>query len=183
MVSISWPSVAILTAFSTWVLAVGTLLILLWQTRQTQVLNGANAVMNLRDKFDSSRMRAVRRHISERLLKQAHEDIASIEVVTFFELVGTLTHRRVLNEELVWEAFGSWVTSYWWALRNPSDWVGRLRKDLADPLVFHEFEWLEGRVRERDRRELRKLGVEVVPENFEEESHRILSREALLESV
>jgi hypothetical protein len=181
MVSISWPSVAILTAFSTWVLAVGTLLILLWQTRQTQVLNGANAVMNLRDKFDSTRMRAVRRHISERLLKQAHEDIASIEVVTFFELVGTLTHRRVLNEELVWEAFGSWITAYWWALRNPSDWVGRLRKDLGDPLVFHEFEWLDARMRRRDRRELEKVHVPLA--DGAEEARRILSREALLESL
>jgi|SRR5580658_7745 hypothetical protein len=181
MVDIDWPSVAIITAFSTWLLAVGTLIILLWQTRQAQVLNGANAVMNLRDKFDSTRMRSVRRHISERLLKQAHEDIASLEVVTFFELVGTLTHRKVLDEELVWEAFGSWITSYWWGLRNPSDWVGRLRKDLDDPLVFHEFEWLEQRIRLRDRRELAK--VHVTSENFEGEARRILSREALLESL
>jgi hypothetical protein len=181
MVDIDWPSVAILTAFSTWVLAVGTLLILLWQTRQTQVLNGANAVMNLRDKFDSTRMRSVRRHISERLLRQAHEDIASLEVVTFFELVGTLTHRRVLNEELVWEAFGSWITAYWWALRNPADWVGRLRKDLGDPLVFHEFEWLDSRIRRRDRIAFARLHAP--PGNDEEEARRILSREALLESL
>jgi hypothetical protein len=181
MVNIDWPSVAIVTAFSTWVLAVGTLLILLWQTRQTQVLNSANAVMNLRDRFDSTRMRSVRRHISERLLKQAHEDIASLEVVTFFELIGTLTHRKVLDEELVWEAFGSWITSYWWGLRHPSDWVGRLRTDLSDPLVFHEYEWLEQRIRELDRRELAKFNVGET--NSEEEARRILSREALLESV
>lgn len=181
MVNIDWPSVAIWTAFSTWVLAVGTLLILFWQTRQTQVLNSANAVMSLRDKFDSTRMRAVRRHLSERLIKQAHEDIASIEVVTFFELVGTLLHQKVLNEELVWEAFGTWVTAYWWALRHPSDWVGKLRHDLGDPLIFHEYEWLQSRVLELDRRALAKLHV--VPGNPEEESHRILAREALLESL
>jgi hypothetical protein len=181
MVDIDWPSVAILTAFSTWVLAVGTLIILLWQTRQTQVLNSANAVMNLRDKFDSTRMRSVRRHISERLLKQAHEDIASLEVVTFFELVGTLTHRKVLDEELVWEAFGTWITAYWWALRHPADWVGQLRHDLGDPLIFHEYEWLQAQILELDRRELAKLRA--TPGNMEEEARRILSREALLESV
>ena len=181
MVNIDWPSIAIWTAFSTWVLAVGTLLILFWQTRQTQVLNSANAVMTLRDKFDSTRMRSVRRHLSDRLLKQAHEDIASIEVITFFELIGTLTHRRVLDEELVWEAFGTWVTAYWWALRHPSDWVGRLRTDLGDPLIFHEYEWLHGRVLQMDRRALAKYHTD--PGNAEEESRRILSREALLESV
>ncbi|MGI0130322.1 MAG: DUF4760 domain-containing protein [Thermoplasmata archaeon] len=182
MVNIDWPSVAIWTALSTWALAAGTLLILLWQTRQTQFLNSANAVMSLRDKFDATRMRSVRRHISERLLKQAHEDIASLEVVTFFELIGTLTHRKVLDEELVWEAFGTWVTAYWWALRNPVDWVGRLRKDLSDPLIFHEYEWLQNRIRQLDRRELAKLHVATTG-SLEEESHRILSREALLESV
>lgn len=181
MVQIDWPSLAIVTAFSTWVLAVGTLIILFWQTRQTQVLNSANAVMNLRDKFDSTRMRTVRRHLSERLIKQAHEDIASIEVVTFFELVGTLTHRHVLDEDLVWEAFGSWVTAYWWALRHPVDWVERLRHDLDDPLIFHEYEWLSNRVHQLDRRALAK--EHHAEGSAEEESRRILSREALLESV
>jgi hypothetical protein len=181
MVQIDWPSVAIWTAISTWVLATGTLVLLYWQVRQAQVLNSANAVMSLRDKFDSSRMRSVRRHISERLLKQAHEDIASLEVVTFFELVGTLTHRKVLNEDLVWEAFGTWITAYWWALRNPVDWVGQLRHDLGDPLVFHEFEWLQARVLELDRHELGKL--DATPGNTGEESRRILSRESLLESI
>ena len=181
MVQIDWSNVAFWTAISTWVLAVGTLLILLWQVRQAAVLNSANAVMSLRDKFDSTRMRAVRRHISERLLKQAHEDIASLEVVTFFELVGTLTHRKVLDEDLVWEAFGTWITAYWWALRNPVDWVGRIRHDLGDPLIFHEYEWLQARVLELDRHELAKLHA--TPGNPELESRRILSREALLESV
>jgi hypothetical protein len=181
MVQIDWPSIAILTAFSTWVLAVGTLLILFWQTRQTQVLNSANAVMNLRDKFDSARMRSVRRHLSERLLKQAHEDIASIEVVTFFELVGTLTHRHVLDEDLVWEAFGTWVTAYWWSLRHPVDWVGRIRHDLEDPLIFHEYEWLQNRVQHLDQRALAKFHK--TSGDPDAEAKRILTRESLLESV
>jgi hypothetical protein len=181
MVEIDWPSLAVVTALSTWALATGTLLFLYLQTRQAQVLNSANAVMDLRDKFDSTRMRAVRRHIAERLLKQAHGDIASIEVVTFFELIGTLTHRKILDEDLIWEAFGTWVTSYWWSLRHPSDWVAQLRTDLGDPLIFHEFEWLNHRVLELDRRALRKVGGS--PGDPAEEATRILSREALLESI
>jgi hypothetical protein len=181
MVSIDWESVAFWTALSTWALATGTLLLLFWQTRQAQVLNSANAVIALRDKFDSSRMRAVRRHLADRLLKQAHEDIASLEVVTFFELIGTLTHRKILDEELVWEAFGSWITSYWYALRHPVDWVLRLRNDLGDPLVFHEFDWLQSRIVQLDRWALRRAGA--TPGDEAEEAHRILSREALLESI
>lgn len=181
MLDIGWPSVALITALSTWALATGTLIILLWQTRLSQVLNSANAVMSLRDRFDSDRLRRVRRHISERLLKQAHEDIASIEVVTFFELIGALTHQRVLHEGLVWEAFGTWITAYWWALRHPTDWVGNLRRDLEDPLIFHEFEWLNDRMLFRDRRALAKTGA--VPGSADVEAQRIMKRESLLESV
>jgi hypothetical protein len=181
MVDISWPSVALLTAFSTWALATGTLIFLYLQTRQAQILNSANAVMDLRDKFDATRMRSVRRHISERLLKQAHEDIASLEVVTFFELVGTLTHRRILDEDLVWEAFGTWITAYWYGLRHPLDWIGRIRTDLGDPLVFHEFEWLNDRILTLDTRALAKAHAR--SGNPAEESARILKRESLLESV
>jgi hypothetical protein len=181
VVQIDWPSVAFWTALSTWALATGTLLFLYLQTRQAAVLNSANAVLDLRDKFDSARMRSVRRHISERLLKQAHGDIASIEVVTFFELIGTLTHRKILDEDLVWEAFGTWITAYWWGLRHPSDWVGQLRNDLSDPLIFHEFEWLNNRILELDQRELRKLGGK--PGNPAEEATRILKREELLEAI
>jgi hypothetical protein len=181
VVQIDWPSVAFWTALSTWALATGTLLFLWLQTRQAAVLNSANAVLDLRDKFDSTRMRSVRRHIAERLLKQAHGDIASIEVVTFFELIGTLTHRKILDEDLVWEAFGTWITAYWYCLRHPSDWVAQLRKDLHDPLIFHEFEWLNNRVLELDTHALRKLGGE--PGNPEEEATRILKREAQLEAI
>jgi hypothetical protein len=181
MVQIDWPSVTLITALSTWALATGTLLFLYLQTRQAAVLNSANAVMELRDKFDSTRMRAVRRHISERLLKQAHGDIASIEVITFFELIGTLVHRKILDHDLVWEAFGTWVTAYWWSLRNPVDWVGQLRHDLADPLIFHEFEWLNDRILYLDRKALEKLGS--TPGDAAAESNRILKRESLLESI
>jgi hypothetical protein len=137
--------------------------------------------MNLRERFDSSRMRASRRHVSERLLKQAHQDISNLEVVTFFELVGTLTHRKVLDDDLVWEAFGGWITSYYWALRNPVDMVGDLRQAMGDPLVFHEFEWLHHRVVTLDRRRLGPM-VDSGP-SLAAESERFLTRESKLESI
>jgi hypothetical protein len=139
---VDWLNVALWSLLGTWVLVVGTLILMYWQTRTSQRLNSANAVMALRERFDSPHMRAARRHLADKLLLQAHEDISSVEVVTFFELVGTLTHRGVLEPELVWEAFGSWVVAYYWAIRHPEDLVEKIRRDLGDPLVFHEFEWL-----------------------------------------
>lgn len=176
----NWFNVAIWSLVGTWILVVGTLLLMYWQTRTGQRLNSANAVMTLRERFNGVHMRHSRRHLSERLLAQAHDDISSMEVVTFFELVGTLTHRDVLEEELVWEAFGSWVVAYFWAIRHPFDLVGKIRTDLNDPLLFHEFEWLYHRVLAIDiHREPRPTGSP----NPEASTRRILELETRLEAV
>jgi len=178
---VDWLNIAVWSLAGTWALVVGTLLLMLWQTLQTQKLNSANAVMNLRERFDSPRMRASRRHVSERLLKRAHQDISNLEVITFFELVGTLTHRKVLEDDLVWEAFGGWVTSYYWYLRNPVDMIGELRTAMSDPLIFHEFEWLHGRVMAIDQQ---RLGSQVVAGlSPAAEAERFLTRESVLESI
>lgn len=178
---IDWFNIAVWSLVGTWVLVVGTLLLMYWQTLQAQKLNSANAVMNLRERFDSPRMRASRRHLSERLLKQAHQDISNLEVITFFELVGTLTHRKVLEDDLVWEAFGGWITSYYWALRNPVDMVGDLRKAMDDPLVFHEFEWLYHRVVAIDRHHLGPSADTGAP--AAQDAYRFMDRESKLESI
>jgi hypothetical protein len=147
----TWDAVT-WTALGTWVLVVGTLVLMYWQTRQASRLNSANAVIALRERFDSHRMLKARRDLSKHLIRGEHEEITNVEVATFFELVGALTHQKVLDEELVWEAFGTWVANYYWALRHPVDLVGRSRQELRDPLVFHEFEWLYERVMAIDRR-------------------------------
>ena len=172
-----WFSIAIWSLIGTWILVVGTLLLMYWQTRTSQRLNSANAVMLLRERFDSPHMRASRRHLSGRLLAHAHDDISSMEVVTFFELVGTLTHRDVLESELVWEAFGSWVVAYYWAIRHPDDRVARIREELNDPLLFHEFEWLHDSVVSIDVH--RELAPAATVEN-EAYARRVLGLEAHL---
>lgn len=177
---VDWFSLAIWSLAGTWALVIGTLILMYWQTRSAQHLNSANAVMTLRERFDGARMRAARRHLSERLLSRQHDDIASIEVVTFFELVGTLTHHRVLDLELVWEAFGSWATAYYRGLRAPDDLIGKLREDLHDPLVFHEYEWLCAQIERVDRAH----AVASAPaENDGEFARQILERETKLGAI
>jgi hypothetical protein len=168
-----------IAAGSSWALAIGTLLILYWQGRLAQRLNSANAVLELRQQFDSPRMRRARHHLSTRLLNNQHEDITSVEVATFFELVGALTHRRVLDEDLIWEAFGTWVVNYYTAMRAPVDLIGRARTSLQDPLVFHEFEWLSGRIKSIDHRMLGRTHAQVV--ESPNEVRAILGRESTLD--
>jgi hypothetical protein len=178
---VDWFNIAVWSLVGTWVLVVGTLILMYWQTRTGQHLNSANVVMELRERFDSPRMRAARRHLSDHLLKETREDITSMEVITFFELVGTLTHREVLDDDLVWEAFGTWISAYYWSLRNPIDLIADIRKRLEDPLIWHEFDWLEHRIEELDRRYMRKMHATVGDPSAE--SKRILKSEAQLEPI
>jgi hypothetical protein len=176
---VNLEDVALWATIATWVLAVGTLVALYWQTRQAGQLHSSNAVIALRERFDSPRMRRVRRHMSERLLNDQLGDITSLEVLTFFELIGAQTRRKILDEEMVWEAFGGWITSYYSAMRSPVDRIAQLREIARDPLLFGKFEWLNERITTLDRKQ---LGADYAPSVAAVEDSRLyLRREALLE--
>lgn len=178
---VDWFNITLWSVGGTWALVVGTLVVMYWQTREAQRLNSANAVMALRERFDGQRMRAARRHLADRLLRLAHDDIANVEVVSFFELVGALTHRKVLDLDLVWEAFGTWVEGYYTALRKPVDLIEQLRTTLHDPLVFHEFEWLYDHLVAIDRK---RLGPEVFAQTETADTVTgLLRREVALEAI
>jgi hypothetical protein len=168
-----------LTAAAAWAIAIGTVVLLWWQVRVAQHLNSANAVLTLRERFDSPAIRRRRKVLAQRLLDGRHDDITNLEVAAFFELVASLTHTRVLNRNLVWEAFGTWINGYYYALRNPVDVIGRARIALKDPLIMHEFEWLFGLIQRMDRK---KIEAETdIEDATREEATSLLRREADLE--
>jgi len=168
-----------LTAAAAWAIAIGTVVLLWWQVRVAQHLNSANAVLTLRERFDSPAIRRRRKVLAQRLLAGRHDDITNLEVAAFFELVASLTHTRVLNRNLVWEAFGTWINGYYYALRNPVDVIGRARTALKDPLIMHEFEWLFGLIQRMDRK---RIEAETdIEDATREEATSLLRREADLE--
>jgi hypothetical protein len=150
----SFTDLTLWTVVATWILALGTLFLMYWQTRLTQRLNSANTVMMLRERFDSARLRIARRNLSQLLVENRLDDLTTLEVPAFFELVGAQTARGILDLEMVWEAFGSWVTSYYYALTVPTNQVETIRSRSHDPLVFGKFEWLYHRIVEIDRKKL-----------------------------
>ena len=168
-----------ITAIAAWGLAVGTVVLLWWQVRVSQRLNSANAVLTLRERFDSPAFRKRRKVLAERLLAGRHDDITNLEVAAFFELIGSLTRARTLDRYLVWEAFGTWINGYYYALRNPVDVIGRARAALRDPFIMHEYEWLFGLVQQLDSR-MGDVG-ERLEDATREESTALLKREAELD--
>ncbi|MCI4369106.1 MAG: hypothetical protein L3K09_06055 [Thermoplasmata archaeon] len=171
--------IATWTAIAAWALVIGTLAVMYWQTLQAQRLHSANAVMELRERFDSSRVRQARRQLALQLLEGKEKEIGNWEVPAFFELMGAMTHRRALDETLVWHAFGGWITNYWFALCHPVDIVGSHRSDFRDPLVLAEFEWLKDRMHAIDRRRLGSAHSKLL--SIEEESREIMLAESRLE--
>jgi len=168
-----------LTAAAAWAVALGTVILLWWQVRVAQHLNSANAVLSLRERFDSPAYRKRRKLLASRLLEGRHDDVNNLEIAAFFELIGSLTHSGVLRSELVWEAFGTWISGYYTALRSPVDLIGRARTSLQDPLIMHEFEWLYHLVEQIDRK---RVGPGVnLDEANRVESSAMIRREAQLE--
>ena len=163
-------------AAATWLVAVGTVLLMWWQMYQQRELNSASTILALRDRYDTAQMQASRRRLSQYLLNSREPHDADIAVMRFFELIGFLTRRRVLDRRMVWNAFGGWVTSYHYLLTHPVDRIQEWRKRFHDPLVFAEFEWLD--------REMTRLDLELSGSQSQvtrqEDSEGILRNELLL---
>ena len=151
MVSIDLTTLAALIA--TWVLVVGTLVFAYWQLRQTQRLHSATTLLDLRERFYTPRMIQARRELSSWLLRTDRgEEPENWEVGLFFQLLGSLTHTRALEEHAVWQAFGTWLSAYYVFMTQPVNLFDKWRREENDSLIFAEFEWLARRVIELDRK-------------------------------
>ena len=163
-------------AGATWAVAAGTLFLMWWQLNQQRELNSASTILDLRDRYDAPHLRAARRQLSQELLDSKDPAPTGLEVCRFLELVGFLTHRRVLDSRMVWNAFGGWVTSYYYFLTHPHDRITEWRTEYHDPMVFAEFEWLNGEITRLD---LRLTGPHALQTRMED-SRGVLRNEVYL---
>ena len=163
-------------AAATWAVAAGTLVLMWWQLSQQREISSAASILDLRDRYDAPHLRDARKRLSQDLLDAKQPDAVGLEVCRFLELVGFLTHRRVLDSRMVWNAFGGWVTSYYYFLTHPHDWVAEWRKEFHDPMVFAELEWLNQEVTRLD---LRLTGSHALQTRLED-SRGVLRNEVAL---
>ena len=104
----------------------------------------------LEDRFHSpgflGRRRSAARHVMDTLIGEDGTieagvfDRASYDVANFFEEVGYLHKRGVLQTESVWHTFGSSARVYW-AVYGPT--VLKVREEQADPVFYEDFERLQ----------------------------------------
>jgi hypothetical protein len=92
-------------------------------------------------RFDGPEFREVRRRAASYLAIPSNPDQAGAEaaraVVNFFESVGFLYNKSVIDAESAWHFFGSWVLPYYIASQ-----ALRAKGAAGDPTVYCEFEKL-----------------------------------------
>jgi hypothetical protein len=77
------------------------------------VTTGVDSLWHLDDRWNSAPMTESRRNAAASLLA-AHPTTDVDDVLDFFETVGVLVHRQVLDPELAWDAY-YWPLAHYWA--------------------------------------------------------------------
>jgi Domain of unknown function (DUF4760) len=116
--------------------------------KATQLSNSAKMVLDAFARFDSKEMRERRKRFATALkTDQAAVRLADESpVLDFFEDIAHLVHRGVLDEEMVWNSFGHWVTGYYRATTLHTDLIANHRRDSNREDMFREFSWLNRRI-------------------------------------
>ena len=111
-------------------------LVLSWQNNQRQndqaALNqNVSVLLQLDTLFNSPTMRKHRRKAAKALLagnlNNPPPDFD--DVLGFFEIVGTLSRKHAINDELVWDSWYYWIDGYWHA---GAQYIADQRKDNSD---------------------------------------------------
>ena len=116
------------------------------QLRRQRLLNSAAMVTEFVDKYDLPQMREDRRQLGVMLLR--HLEVGDgrmpeyAPVLGFFENIGYLARRGVLDIGMLHNKFGFAITRWHAALRRRGDIVQAYRDKLDEQTVFCEIDWL-----------------------------------------
>lgn len=154
MGGILWPMVSAIAA------CVGVILALVFYTlnlRNTRLSNSARMVLDLVSTFNSPTMRAKRRLFAQALInKRPSIDLTGdAPVLEFFEEVGYMTRRGVLDKGMVWNSFSWWLGHYYAAVTNAPNLIADARAKSNSLSLFRETEWLYETLQKVGRREER----------------------------
>jgi hypothetical protein len=106
----------------------------------TRLSNSAKMVGDLVAKFEGKEMREYRRLFATDLLRGTKIDIIGhVPVLEFFEEVGYMTRRGVLDKGMVWNSFFWWLAPYYQLSQRH---IKIAREDLQSTVYFRDIEWL-----------------------------------------
>lgn len=109
-------------AWSAIIAAIGVIVAIGFQIlewRRSTFARGLDTIASLDSRFESPEFREIRRRAAMYFLNPNHTDRAGYEaastVLNFFETVAFLHGRRVVDTEVVWHFFASWLLQYYFA--------------------------------------------------------------------
>jgi hypothetical protein len=114
---------------------------------RTNYIHGIDLLLKFEDQFHSEEFRKIRKVAAGILLKAIgnmsetsgfKSNILELdELLDFFQMVGVLTHKRVLDKELVWNSFYYYLNYYY---LGGGGYISYNRKNA--PAIWEEVEWL-----------------------------------------
>jgi hypothetical protein len=126
---------AMVSAWAAMVTAVGAIVALLLQDRHTRITRSLDLLLRLESKFDSERMKGLRRKAAKGLLEGKFVDEAYY-VLDFFEEAGLLLRMKAIHEEILFESFFHGPQAYWVTAKKYILEMRGTRKELYDNLEY-----------------------------------------------
>jgi hypothetical protein len=143
------------TAIGTWTIILPSAFAIWHGARQNRLIHSSETVRALHKEWSDAYFRRRRRALARSLKNGQGIEKDGEEVLVFFETMGSLVHRGVLDKKLVWNEFAWDITHYWMACRHPRNEIQGWRDECADPTLWSEFEWLYHEVIRIDARKRR----------------------------
>jgi hypothetical protein len=132
LADIDWVMVSSLAAV---VAAVGAVVSLWVQNRHARVTRSLDILLRLEAKYDSDRMKELRRKAATGFLEGKFVDEAYY-VLDFFEEAGLLLRMKAIHEEIIFESFYHSILAYWFTARRHVMEFRRTNRELYDNFEF-----------------------------------------------
>lgn len=126
--TIDWVMVSSLAALVT---AVGAIVSLWIQNGHARVTRSLDILLRMEAKFDSERMKDLRRKAAKGFLEGKLVDEAYY-VLDFFEEAGLLLSKDAIHEDILFESFYHSILAYWFTAKRHIMELRRENKELYD---------------------------------------------------
>ena len=126
--SIDWVMISSWAAIVT---ATGAIVSLWIQNRHARVTRSLDILLRLEAKYDSERMKELRRRAAGGFLEGRLVDEAYY-VLDFFEEAGLLLSKNAIDEDILFESFYHSILAYWFTARKHILELRRENKELYD---------------------------------------------------
>lgn len=129
---LDWAMVSAWAAMTT---AVGAIVAIWLQNRHARITRSLDLLIRLDGKFDSDRMRELRRKTAQGFLEDKFVD-EGYYVLDFFEEAGLLLRMGAIHQEILFESFYHSPLAYWFTARKHILEMRRTNKELYDNFEY-----------------------------------------------